>query len=271
MRTGLPGDDEDRIADAIPEPGGTGQQHGCYVYGIVPGGTLLAAETVTICGEHVFLVPYGDVAALVSNIGRRFARPENLVAHKQLLDQLSAQVPVLPFRFGTVLGDRDKVASLLLAPGHDTFRDALARLEGCTQYLVKGRYVEEKVYGEVLAENREAVELRDAAALVRDADAAFGLRLRLGQIVSAAITAKRTADTYAVRGAVAPCCVRSSAREPTHADDAVNLALLAKITRQADIEQALTQVAREWTGRVRLQLIGPMAPYDFAQAALTGG
>lgn len=274
MRTTRPGGDEPRIADVVPAAGTT-EQRGCYVYGIVPSATPLAAGTFGVRGsrgrEPVYLVPYGDVAALVSGTGPALTQPENLVAHKRLLDELAATVPILPLRFGTVLADRDAVTDLLLVPGHDTFRAALARLEGCAQYLVNGRYAEETVLREVLAENPEAAKLRDDIHSFADADATYGLRIRLGRIVSLAIESKRMADTRALIDAIAPSCIASTAREPAHAHDAVNLALLASTRRQGDIEQMMSKAAREWAGRVRLRLIGPMAPYDFAQSALAGG
>jgi len=52
-------------------------------------------------------------------------------------------------------------------------------------------------------------------------------------------------------------------REPTHELDAVHLALLADITRQDDLEQALSDLASDWEGRVEMRLLGPQAPYDF--------
>jgi hypothetical protein len=274
MRTGQPCGDESGIAGALPSAGAT-DPCGCYVYGIVPSATPLAAGTFGVRGsrgrEPVNLVPYGDIAALVSGSGPALTQPENLVAHKRLLDELAAAVPILPLRFGTVLADRQAVTDLLLVPGHETFCAALARLEGCAQYLVNGRYAEETVLREVLAENPEAAKLRDDVNAFADADATYGLRIRLGRIVSTAIEAKRMADTRALCDAVAPSCIATTAREPTHAHDAVNLALLASIRRQADIEQMMSKAAREWAGRVRLHLVGPMAPYDFAQTALAGG
>jgi hypothetical protein len=59
-------------------------------------------------------------------------------------------------------------------------------------------------------------------------------------------------------------------REPVHAEDAVNVALLAETAKQPDLERVVGHSARDWDGRVTLRLLGPMAPYDFA-AAVAGG
>jgi hypothetical protein len=101
-----------------------------------------------------------------------------------------------------------------------------------------------------------------------DPDANRDARIRLGLIINDAITAMRNADTRALGEAVAPHCVASAVREPTHELDAVHVALLVAITRQDDLEQALSDLASGWEGRIELRLIGPQAPYDFTPAPL---
>jgi Gas vesicle synthesis protein GvpL/GvpF len=204
------------------------------------------------------------------DVSRTLVRPENLVAHQRLLDTVSVGTPVLPLRFGAVLADPDAVARRLLAPQHDRFCAALTTLTGRAQYLVKGRYVEDTVLGEVLAENPEAVWLREEIRGIAHGGADRDLRIRLGELVSHAITAKRTADTRVLDGVLAPYCVASSVRKPVHAEDAVNLALLAETAKQPDLERVVGHSARDWDGRVMLRLLGPMAPYDFV-AAVVGG
>ena len=88
-------------------------------------------------------------------------------------------------------------------------------------------------------------------------------RIRLGLIINNAIIAKRNADTRALAEVMAPHCVASVVREPTHELDAVHVALLAEITRQDDLEQTLSDLASDWEGRIEIRLLGPMAPYDF--------
>lgn len=254
---------------------------GCYVYGIVPSAVVLAPDTAGVGSKRgrsrVYAVQHRDLAAVVSDIedtpgaASVLAQPENLVVHQRLLDNLAARHPVLPVRFGTVLPDSDAVASRLLGPGHQRFAAALARLAGCAQYLAKGRYVEETVLREVLSENLEARSLRDQVGSIADAYATRNLRIRLGEVVSVAVMAKRVADTRVLRDALTPYCLAISIRGPARAADTVSVALLAKTARQPEIEQAAGLVAAGWQGRMKLRLLGPMAPYDFAESAVAGG
>lgn len=237
-----------------------------YVYGIVPADVETNSDARGV-GEppgEVTTVKHGDVAALVSPVAtdEAIGRPEDLAAYAALLDGTAAEAPVLPVRFGAVLTDTDQVAEELLAAHHDEFAAALRELEGKAQYVVKGRYREEVILREILAENDELARLREE---IRDksADAARDERISLGEGINNAIALKREADTLTTTAALRDLGLAVTAREPTHEHAAVHLACLAETARQSDIEDVVGRLADDWDGRVDLQLLGPLAPYDF--------
>ena len=241
-------------------------QPGCYVYGIVPADVELAGDVRGVGDPpgQVQLVRHGNLVALVSQVDLtgRLGTPDDLRAHAQVLDATAVAVPVLPLRFGTVMPTQHAVARELLSVCQEAFAAALEEVEGRAQYVVKGRYVEQAVLAEALAEVPQAARLRKQIR-GKDPDATRQARLRLGQIIT-----KRKADTRALGEVVAPYCVASAVREPTHELDAVHVALLAEITRQDELEQALSDLASDWDGRIEIRLRGPMAPYDFTPASL---
>jgi Gas vesicle synthesis protein GvpL/GvpF len=255
-------------------PGG-GDGRACYVYGILPADVEVneSARGVGDPPGRLGVVRHHDIAALVSEIdtSRPLGRPEDLEAHQRLLDLTAAEAPVLPLRFGAVVTGRDAVAEELLSPHHDEFAAALRELEGRAQYVIKGRYLEDVILAEVLAENQEAEELRQQIRELGDEDASRAQRMRLGEIVNAAVTARREADTRQAGDAIADCCVASVVREPTHEEDAVHLAVLVETGRQDELEQALGELAAGWDGRVTLRLLGPMAAYDFVATLAPAG
>lgn len=239
---------------------------GVYVYGILPGDVELepGATGVGDPPGEIRLVTHGDLAALVSDVelDKSLGRPEDLVAHEELLDSTAADVPVLPLRFGAVLTGDDAVAQELLDANHDEFAAALEQLEGHAEYVVKGRYVEDAILREVLAEDADAAGLRDQIRGA-DPDATRQLRMQLGEIINNAVAAKREEDTQALGDAVADLATASVARQPTHELDAVYVAFLVESGKADDLEDAVQRLARQWQGRIELRLIGPMAAYDF--------
>jgi Gas vesicle synthesis protein GvpL/GvpF len=250
----------------------TKRRKAVYVYGIIPGDVELRAATEGV-GEppsEVRLLRHQDLAALVSDVDvhqqEQLGRPEDLMAHEGLLDSCSADVPVLPLRFGSIVTDDDAVTNELLGEHYDEFLDALDELEGRAEYVVKGRYVEDVILREVLAENDEAAQLSER---IRDTgeDATRDVRIRLGEIVGGAIAGKRERDTALVTDAMKGHAAATVVREPTHELDAVYAAFLVETGEAAEVEKAVEKLAHDWDGRVELRLLGPLAAYDFAGTA----
>jgi gas vesicle protein GvpL/GvpF len=251
-----------------------GSARGCYVYGIVPGDVELDSDATGLGDPpaKIELVRNGDVAALVSEIelGHPLGKPEDLMAHEELLDAVAPEVPVLPVQFGAVLTDADAVAEELLGSNHDEFVAALKQLEGRAQYIVKGRYVQDAVLREVLDENPAAGRLREQIQSAGGGDATHNLRIQLGEMINEAVTAKREADTREAGNALASVAVASKVREPTHEEDAANVAVLVDVAKQEELERAVDGLANEWEGRIAVRLLGPMAPYDFVVTDVAG-
>lgn len=237
-----------------------------YVYGILPGDVEVEPGTAGVGDppSEVRVVRHRDLAALVSDIDpdQPLGRPEDLVAHEELLDSSAGDVPVLPLRFGAVVADDDAVAEELLGAHYDEFSAALQQLEGYAEYVVRGRYVEDTVLREILAEDPEAARLGDQIKGA-DPDVTREARMQLGEVISNAVEAKRRQDTQALGDAVDGHVAASVVRPPTHELDAVYTALLVESSAVENVEQAVQRLAEDWDGRVELRLIGPIAAYDF--------
>jgi hypothetical protein len=246
------------------------QQKGIYVYGILPADIEVAVGIPGV-GEHAGLlrdIRFDGLAALISEVDSsgRLGSPADLRTHREILDATAAEVPVLPLRFGTILTSEDAVAKDLLAAHHDEFTAALDQLDGRFEFQVKGRYVKDAVLDEVLSQDKQAAGLLDAIQ-GKDRDAARNARIELGQLLNQAVKARREEDRRALRLAMERVCVASVAREPAHELDAVHVAFLVAVDQEPEVGRVIEDLAHEWEGRIDVQLLGPMAAYDFAGTA----
>ena len=235
-----------------------------YVYGIVPADVQPEEDATGIHDAPIEIVTHGDIAALVSEIDpdQRLGTPADLQAHAHILDGTSHVAPVLPLRFGAVVSDRDAVVNELLAEHEDEFTSALDQLEGHAQYMIKGRYVQETILREIIDESPKATTLLETIRsqpeeLTQDA------RMALGEIIGHALEAKRDTDTRTTLDALSPLTDTVTVREPTHEQDAVQIAVLFEVDRQDELEHAIGALAERWDNRVTMRILGPMAPYDF--------
>ena len=248
---------------------------GCYVYGIVPDDRSDdAVKDLGAVGDPdaaVTLVLHGGQAAVVSEVplDKPLGTPEDLRAHARVLDSLAAKSsPVLPFRFGTVVRDTTAVTGELLREGHDDFARALDRLRGRSQFTLRARYVQDVVLREVLTEQPEAVRLREELQGLPE-EAGYDQRIQLGQLVMDAIAAKRALDVLEVDRRLGPCVLASISTEPSSAEGLVNASFLVEDDRRTAFEQAAEELGKRWDGRVKIRLLGPLAPYDFVADAMS--
>ncbi|WP_185759377.1 GvpL/GvpF family gas vesicle protein [Kribbella jejuensis] len=240
---------------------------GCYVYGITSADLAVPAELRGVGDQAVDLFPLGELAAVVSPVDPDWTRAgrADLLAHGRVLDTIAELGPVVPVRFGSVLRDHDAVAGELLEPGQERFATMLQELAGRAQFTVRARYEEQQVLTEIVAENPAIAQLRK---LTRDrpGDSSYGERVRLGELVAAALEAKIATDSDVMLAELEPHVVGINIRESVGIDRLLDVAVLVEDQHRAEFEQAVEDLAAAFAGRARLKLIGPTAAYDFVSA-----
>lgn len=237
---------------------------GFYFYGVVAPGSDVAGLT-GLDEMEVELVEHGDLAAVVSRLPleRPPGRSAELVAHAHVVDNLAAVTTVVPAQFGLVLPLDLQEVVRVLDDSADGFRAALERLEGCLQLNLRATYVSEQVLTELVQQDPEVAELRR-----RTKDLPAGTPhpdlVRLGEAVSRGLTRKRLEDGDAVLHVVLPYVVGHLAR-PGGEYDVCDLALLVRRDRADALEKELEVMSEAIHERVRVRLVGPVAPYDFVE------
>jgi hypothetical protein len=236
----------------------------CYVYGIVGGDARLPEGLEGLGGGEVSLIRHGDLAGAVSEIspGQALGTREDLMAHEGVVEALAARTTTLPLRFGAVVTTADALVEEMLIPYHDWFADVLSDLAGTREYAIVGVYVEDVVIREVLQEEPEAMRLRERIRGV-PADAAYYDRIRLGELIVKSLDEKRQVDTEKLVDTLEPHAAAVALRSPAGEDTAADVAFLVADRRLKEFEAAVDALGERWAGRVRLRMVGPLAPYDF--------
>jgi hypothetical protein len=235
-----------------------------YVYGLMGAETELPSELKGLGPSgKVTTIEHGKLAAIVSDvpINRPLGTRDDLIAHETVLDTVAGITAVLPMRFPAVI-EEDGVVEELLAPNEDYFLELLGNLRGRKQFTLKGRYEEEAVLREVLEGDQEIRSLQER---VRElpSDASYYDRVRLGEMIVNVLEAQREVDAAALLEPLESVAVHTVARQPASPEDVVNAAFLVSAKRVGEFEEAVEELAHAHAGRIRLRLLGPLAPYDF--------
>jgi hypothetical protein len=246
----------------------TGPARACYVYGIVPADVPVPENLTGVAGGEVILVPHDDLAGVVSEIftGQALGTRDDLLAHEAVVESLAAETTTLPLRFGSVVTTADALVEEMLIPYHDWFAEVLDELKGGREYAVVGTYVEDTVIREVLEEDPEAARLRERIRELPE-DAAYYDRIRLGEVIVKALDEKRQVDGDELLDTLEPYASAVAPRPPAGEDTAADAAFLVAEHDVARFEEAVDELGRRWSGRIRLRLVGPLAPYDFVPPA----
>jgi hypothetical protein len=235
-----------------------------YVYGLVGADTDLPDDLKGLGPSgRVTTVTHGQVAAIVSDVpvDRPLGTRDDLLAHEAVVDTVAATTAVLPMRFPAVVEEKGVVEELL-GPHHDRFVAVLGELEGRVQFTLKGRYEQEPVLRELIEGDPEIRALQEK---VRDLpeDASYYDRVRLGELIVAGLEERRDDEAAQMLQRLEPLAAGTVANQPGQPDDVVNAAFLVERERAAEFESAVEDLGRDLAGRVRLRLLGPLAPYDF--------
>lgn len=242
---------------------------GWYLYGVVPSSASIPAGlgAVGSTDGQVTVIAKDGVAAVVSrlSLNRALGSRRDMLTHARVLDGLAATIPVLPARFGVVLPDPDTVVTQLLEPRHDVFVTAFEQLAGRAQFTVSARHVTEAVMLEALTQEPEIQRLRELVVAGGGRDVQF----RLGELVAHTLRRTQEADAAELCNTLIPHAAAWVIRPVTEEGAVATVAFLVELEHRAQFEQAAEDLATRWAGRARVRLLGPLAPYDFADPLLS--
>ncbi|WP_432476106.1 GvpL/GvpF family gas vesicle protein [Nocardioides sp. GXQ0305] len=254
------------VSPAALDPA-TDVELGWFVYALVDADADLPDDLEGLDGEPVEAVVHGRVAAVASQyrVDRPTGRAADLLAFHEVVDRLAQSVPaVVPVRFGSVLPARESIVDDLLAPDEPWFADLVDQVRGHVQLVVQALYDQEAVLREVVESEPEIAWLRSRTRDLPE-DAATGERVRLGELVAAAVDYRRELDSAALLHEVVPLVEDYRLRPVSGLERVLDVALLVDPSRREELETRLERLAEEVHGRMRLRLVGPTAAYDFAE------
>jgi hypothetical protein len=253
---------EDTMSGQSPQAPDDGL--GSYVYAVVDADTTLPEDLDGLDGAPLRTVVCGAVAAVVADVAveRPPGRRADLMAHSRVVDALAADLVLVPVQFGSLLPDDESVVEDFLRPNEARFLEPLEALAGRTHFPLGATYHEDTALAEIVQADPEIADLRRRTRDLSD-DEGYSLRVRLGELVSKAMEHKREDDAAVLLDAVAPYVAAQVPRTGGGLDHVLDVALLVDDERRSELEQHLESLAEAVHERIRLRLMGPMAPYDF--------
>lgn len=237
---------------------------GRHIYAVVPADMRGVEDISGLDATPLRLVGRGPVAAVVNDIqlDRPPGRRGDLMAYHQAVDALAAAGPVIPVQFGSVLLDDDSVVAEVLADREAELADRLEQLAGRAQFRLRASYIEETTLRELVENDPYIAALRERTRGLPE-DASYSDRVKLGEHVAQAMDETRTRDIESLLEVIAPYVVDHQVTPGSGTEGLASFSLLVDDDRAQGLETQLEKRAEAVHERIRLSLLGPMAPYDF--------
>ncbi|MEU3979229.1 GvpL/GvpF family gas vesicle protein [Streptomyces sp. NPDC026672] len=233
-----------------------------YVYGITTGSHPELPQGMLGVGDPprpVRVLKEADLAAVVSDAPEEL-RPKRkeLLAHQNVLGEAGAAGCVLPMRFGSVAPD-DGTVTAVLAERAEHYKERLKALDGKVEYNVKATHHEEAVLHRVMADSPDIRTLTEANR--RAGGGSHEDRLRLGELVVAAIEAREAEDAAEIQKALEPRAAAVSTG-PQSTGWLANLSFLVDRGSVGTFMAAVDEL-RDGSPHLDLRVNGPLPPYSF--------
>ncbi|MEZ3178797.1 GvpL/GvpF family gas vesicle protein [Streptomyces pimonensis] len=235
-----------------------------YVYGITAASHPSLPEGMGGVGDPsrpVRILRAGELAAVVSDApeGLRPKRRE-LLAHQNVLSEIGAAGCVLPMRFGSVAPDDGSVTGVLTERA-EHYLERLRALDGRVEYNVKANHVEDAVLHHVMAGNPEIRALAEANR--QSGGGSYEDKIRLGEMVAAAVKAKESEDGAALEHALEGVADAVSVG-PESTGWLANVSYLVRRETAEEFLSAVEQVRKDMP-HLEVRLNGPLPPYSFVE------
>ena len=239
-----------------------------YVYGVLPAADAGTVAAEGIDGTRVRTVEHRDLAALVSDLESEALAAPAVRAHWRVLEAAAERATVLPVRFGTVMAGEAAVREELLEPGAQRLEGLLRSLAGRVQLRVKGTYDEDALLRAVVLRAPAIAALRERVRALPD-DAGYYERISLGEMVASEIERVRADDEQRALGRLAPLAVGTRTEPAAEGGGAFDIAFLVERAGVDAFSRAVGELRAELSDRVMIKYVGPMPPYNFADAEAT--
>jgi hypothetical protein len=243
---------------------------GRYIYGIIPRPPLLSFNLTGLDEKPVTVVPFENLAAVVSEspVRRYEVSRDYVLKHEWVIEQLMQYYTVLPVRFGTVAANEEDIRVKLLRRHFGSLHGMLKRLDNKVELGLKVEWNRERVFAALLDDEPELRLFCDALA-TRPAAESLYERVQLGQMVEQALTTRRSNDAQRILDVLRP--LAQQVHESPIGDDlmVVNAAFLVDKRRESVFDARVRALDEESGDLMNFRYVGPLPPFNFVSLVVT--
>lgn len=245
----------------------TQSKAGEYLYAIAPARVFAGLTELGLDGAPVRSVIEGELAALVSAIGRTRVRPErkNLSLHNALLKRVMQDGSILPVVFGVIASDEAALRTALRKNRADLLAQ-LSQVDGKVEMGLRVIWDVPNLFEYFVTTHSELRTARDA--LSDPQNARRDEMIELGRLFAELLNEEREQHFERIAQVLSAHGVISK-RNPVRSErEVLNLACLIPSNAQDEFERVVTAAAAAFDNHFTFDFNGPWAPHNFVELNL---
>jgi hypothetical protein len=245
-------------------------EQGRYIYCVIPRPPLLSLSFTGIDEKPVTVVPFENLAAVVSEspVIKYKVNREYVLKHEWVIEQVMQYYTVLPVRFGTVAASEDDIRVKLLRRHFGSLHGMLKRIDNKVELGVKAIWDRERIFAALLEDDPELRLFRDTLTGKSEAEALYQ-RVQLGQMVEQALTTRRARDAAHLIETLRPLAVQVCENPILGDMMVVNAAFLVDRRRESVFDARVHSMDQEFEGLLSFRYVGPLPPFNFVSLVVT--
>jgi len=247
------------------------QEQGRYLYCVVHSSTANTLDVSGIEGRPIGSVDDGDgLAVLVSPspVKRYRVSRQNTLSHEAVIERAMTRGTVLPIKFGTVAESEAAIREKVLQGRGADLRRLMTQMDGKVELGLKVIWNQERVYADIVARRPDIRRLRDQLT-GRAPNEAHYERVRLGEMVEAALTDRRQEDADAIMARLELIAVDTRRNDIYGEMMILNAAFLVEATREGEFDAMIQAIDHEQNDLMTFKYVGPLPPFNFVDLVIS--
>lgn len=264
-------------------------QAGKYLYGIINSNTkksfnldeivafgdvypLRSPTEVVESSEtynNAYTVPFQDISAVVSDseIIDYSHIPKDtlarlLVRHQQTVEKVMAEHTIIPMRLGTFANSDEEVREIL-AKGHKTIKEILARSENCIEIDVVATLNDFNSFLREEVSEEEEIKQFKQSLLNKKGSVTVDDQMRIGVLVKKHLDKKKAQYSDQIQTALSEIAQNFKAHDLMDDTMVLNTAFLMDKSKRKDFERKLDEINNTFEEKLNFRCVGPLPPYSF--------
>ncbi len=234
-----------------------------YIYGIISAKENSSFGPIGMNNNEVCTIRHQDIAAAVSNIPGHIIEPtrEDALAHEKVIREIMKECSVIPMGFGIIAKNEDGIKSIL-EKGHDEFKAMLKKVNNRVQVDVKGSWDTNRIYADVLKENKKIQKLKE---MVSKNPSARNLKIELGKVVKNVMDEKRNSYVNEVKNALGMFSNDSEENKLMDESMIMNTSFLVDKDKENNFYDKVNELEEKSGGKLQIIAVGPLPAYNFTK------